>query len=67
MGIGKWMLTQAFMKIVHVSEITGLYLIIVDAKEESKKFYEHYGFIKFKNKSLSYFLCIETVKKAMKI
>lgn len=66
-GIGKWMLTQAFIKIVHVSEITGLYLIIVDAKEESKKFYEHYGFIKFKNKSLSYFLCIETVKKAMKI
>ena len=64
-GIGKWLLTQAFIKIVHVAEITGLYLIIVDAKETSKSFYEHYGFINFKDKELSYFLPVETVRKAM--
>ena len=64
-GIGKWLLTQAFIKIVHVSEITGLYFIIVDAKESSKSFYEHYGFIKFNDKDLAYFLPVETVRKAM--
>ena len=59
------MLAQAFIKIVHVAEITGLYFIIVDAKETSKSFYEHYGFIKFNDKELSYFLTIETVRKTM--
>jgi GNAT superfamily N-acetyltransferase len=36
-GIGKWLLAQAFLKIIHVAEITGLYFIIVDAKETSGK------------------------------
>lgn len=64
-GIGKWLLAQAFIKIVHAAEITGLYFIIVDEKETSKSFYEHYGFIKFKDKELSYFLTVEAVRKAM--
>ncbi|MCR5732146.1 MAG: GNAT family N-acetyltransferase [Sphaerochaetaceae bacterium] len=64
-GIGKWLLKMAFLKIIQVAEITGLYLIIVDAKESSRKFYEHYGFIKFKEKDLSYFLTVDTVKRAM--
>ena len=66
-GIGKWLLTQAFIKIIHVTEITGLYFIIVDAKETSKSFYEHYGFIKFNNKEFSYFLTVDTVRKAMEL
>ena len=66
-GIGKWLLTQAFIKIIHVAEITGLYFIIVDAKETSKSFYEHYGFIKFNNKEFSYFLTVDTVRKAMEL
>lgn len=66
-GIGKWLLTQAFIKIIHVAEITGLYFIIVDAKETSKSFYEHYGFIKFNDKELSYFLTVDTVRKAMEL
>ena len=64
-GIGKWLLSQAFMKILQVSEITGIYLIIVDAKETSKKFYEKYGFIKFRNEKLTYCLPVETVRKAI--
>ena len=56
---------SGFKKIVHVSEITGLYFIIVDAKETSKTFYEHYGFIKFSDKDLTYFLPVKTVRKAM--
>ena len=50
-GIGKWLLAQAFIGIVHVAEITGLYLIIVDAKETSKSFYEPYGLLSSKIKN----------------
>ena len=64
-GIGKWLLKQAFIKILHVAEITGLFFIIVNAKETSKKFYEHFGFIKFNDKELTYFLLVDTVRKAM--
>ena len=64
-GIGKWLLAQAFIKIIHAADITGIYLIIVDAKESSKTFYEHYGFTKFNDNELTYFLTVDTVRKAM--
>ena len=64
MGVGKWLLSQAFIKILHVADVTGIYFIIVDAKETSKSFYEHFGFIKFFDQKLSYFLPVETVRKA---
>ena len=66
-GTGKWLLKQAFLKIIQVADVTGLYLIIVDAKESSKTFYEHYGFYKFADKELSYFILIDTVRKAMQL
>ena len=64
-GVGKWLLAQAFIKIIHVSDVTGLYFIIVDAKESSKSFYEHYGFQKFMDEELSYFILVDTVRKAI--
>lgn len=64
-GIGKWLLVQAFTKAVHVADVTGLYFIIVDAKETSKSFYEYYGFHKFFDEDLSYFILVDTVRKAM--
>lgn len=64
-GIGKWLLAQAFTKAIHVADVTGLYFIIVDAKEASKSFYEHYGFHKFFDEDLSYFILLDTVRKAM--
>lgn len=64
-GIGKWLLAQAFIKSIAVSEITGLKFIIVDAKESSKSFYEHYGFIRLYDKELCYFIPIETIKAAI--
>ena len=64
-GIGKWLLAQAFRKVLQVADITGLYLIIVDAKETSRSFYEHYGFLKFSNADLSYFMLVDTVRKAI--
>lgn len=64
-GVGKWLLAQAFLKVIQVADITGLYFIIVDAKESSKNFYEHYGFKKFLDEELSYFILVDTVRKAI--
>lgn len=64
-GIGKWLLAQSFTKIIQVADVTGLYFIIVDAKETSKSFYEHYGFQKFIDEDLSYFILVDTVRKAI--
>ena len=64
-GIGKWLLSQVFIKAVQVSDITGLYLIIVDAKETSKSFYEYYGFQRLVDEDLSYFVMVDTIRKAI--
>lgn len=64
-GIGKWLLAHAFTKIIQVADVTGLYFIIVDAKETSKSFYEHYGFQKFIDEDLFYFMLVDTVRKAI--
>lgn len=64
-GIGKWLLAQAFTKIIQVADVTGLYFIIVDAKETSISFYEHYGFQKFIDEDLFYFMLVDTVRKAI--
>lgn len=64
-GIGRWLLAQAFIKIVQVADITGIYFIIVDAKKTSKAFYEHYGFHKFNDEELTYFILVDTVRKAI--
>lgn len=64
-GVGKWLLAQAFIKIIQVADVTGIYFIIVDAKETSKSFYEQYGFIKFKDEDLTYFILVDTVRKAI--
>lgn len=64
-GAGRWLLSQAFLKAVQVADVTGLYLIIVDAKETSKGFYEHYGFRKLEDEDLSYYMLVDTVRKAI--
>ena len=64
-GFGKRLLKQAFLKIIQVAEVTGLYFIIVDAKESSKSFYERYGFIRLQEKELTYFIPVETVRSAV--
>jgi len=39
LGIGKWLLTQIFIKVIQVADITAVYFILVDAKDSSKSFY----------------------------
>ena len=62
---GEMLLTFALKRIVLVSASVGIKVVVVDAKEESRQFYEKYGFISLTNNSLTYILPIETVLKAL--
>ena len=64
-GIGKYLLKQTFLKILQAAEITGIYLIIVDAKESAVSFYEQFGFIKLPDYESTYFLPIETIRNSI--
>ncbi|MBR4461648.1 MAG: GNAT family N-acetyltransferase [Erysipelotrichaceae bacterium] len=64
-GYGSSLLKNALLKIVRLSEHTGIYFIIVDAKESSASFYEHYGFIRLNMGNLTYIIPVSTVRKAI--
>ena len=63
--IGKSLLSFALKKIVVASLNIGIKFALVDAKEESKSFYEKYGFIPLADKPLSYIMPIEQIAKAI--
>lgn len=65
-GIGQLLLREAFQKIAAVSEITGVHIVLVDAKEASRGFYEHFRFRSLLSYPSTYFLPVSTIKKAMK-
>lgn len=65
-GFGKKLLKDAFLKILSIADTIGVRLVVVDAKESSKSFYEKYGFNKLKQKEMSYFLMVDTLKLAIK-
>ena len=64
-GYGKALLTQAFIKILSVVDTIGVRLVVVDAKESSASFYEKYGFKRLLTDKLSYYLLVDTLKKAI--
>lgn len=63
-GYGKALLTFAFKKILIAAINIGIKLVVVDAKEEAKHFYEHYGFIKIKD-SDTYMMPVELLIEAL--
>ena len=65
-GYGRELLKQAFVRILSVAATVGVRLVVVDAKESSKSFYEKYGFARLKNDKLSYYLLLDTVVEALK-
>ena len=67
-GIGKRLLRHALEYAIDISQKTGIYAVRVDAKdEEGKEYYrDKFGFIEFKDASLSLFLPLATIKEAQK-
>ena len=64
-GTGRWILTQAFLKAVEVSNSVGVFAVLVDAiDEKAKGFYLKYGFIPFEAHPLTLFLPLATIKAA---
>lgn len=62
-GIGKFLLVDALHRIYEASKIVAAFAVIVDAKDsESKKFYQHFGFIECKENELTLFLPLETIQ-----
>lgn len=64
-GFGKALLKEAFAKIVYASINVGVRIVLVDAKETSKTFYEQFGFQLLKEDSLTYFISMSTVLDAI--
>ena len=65
-GYGRELLRQAFLRILNVATTVGVRLIVVDAKESSKSFYEKYGFAHLKSNKLTYYLLLDTLVEALK-
>jgi len=68
-SIGKLLLKFAIKKAIELKENYGCIGIVVDAKEEAKKFYKKYGFIEINTlqKSLTtpMYLSIKTIKESL--
>lgn len=63
-SMGKFLLMDAFERILEVSMSIAAYAIVVDAKnEKSKKFYERFGFFSYEENSMSLYIPIKTVEK----
>ena len=63
-GIGRYLIKECFLRILAISKTIGIHLIIVDAKESSTGFYEHYGFNLLKKDTLTYFIKLSVVEEA---
>ena len=65
-GYDALLLKDALLRIVNLSQHTGIYFVLVDAKKESISFYEHYGFVSLKDADLTCLLPVATIKKAIR-
>jgi len=66
LGLGSRLLVDALRRAINLFDDIGIYSVLVDAKNESAvHFYEHYGFIRFPDRSNTLFLPIETILKAL--
>lgn len=64
-GYGKELLRFALIRVASISKEIGIKVIVVDAKEEAKTFYEHYGFVPLKTRKNTYVLPIEQILSAL--
>jgi predicted N-acetyltransferase YhbS len=66
LGIGSWLLKQALVKALQISETTGIYAVLVDAiDDKAKLFYQKYGFISLPSDPLTLFLPLQTIRIAV--
>ena len=65
LGYGKEMMKNIFTKVVSVSNLVGIFGLIVEPKETAVGFYTKFGFANIPD-SETYLLAVSTIKKAYK-
>jgi len=66
-GMGKYLLFDAFHRILQAADTLAVYALVVDAKDDKAcAFYEHYGFLRFPNTHSRLFIPVETLRQAAK-
>jgi GNAT superfamily N-acetyltransferase len=61
-GYGKWMLIDALKKLLAASDCVAFPVVIVDAKDGAKQFYEHFGFQAFQEYENKLFITIADIR-----
>ena len=64
-GFGEWLLIDALRKLLAASDSVAFPVIIVDAKDGAKQFYERYGFQAFRNTDNKLFITIADVRASL--
>ena len=64
-GLGKYLLFDAFQRVLWAAETLAVYAVIVDAKnDEARAFYERYGFLRFPDTPSRLFISVEALRRA---
>ncbi len=63
-GVGSWLVVDALLKLLNASEIVGFSLIVVDAKDGKKSFYEKFGFQSFKDEKNKMYISVADIRKS---
>jgi len=61
---GEWLLIDALKKLLQASDTVGFPLVVVDAKDGAKHFYEKYGFTAFQDAENKLFITIADIRRA---
>ena len=61
-GYGNWMLIDALKKLLGASDSVAFPVVIVDAKDGAKQFYEHFGFQAFQECENKLFITIADIR-----
>ena len=61
-GFGEWLLVDALKKLLKASDTVAFPIIIVDAKEGAKLFYEKYGFTAFHDSENKLYITVADVR-----
>ena len=64
-GFGEWLLIDALAKLLGASDSVAFPVIIVEAKDGSKHFYEKYGFTAFEDDKSKLFITIADVRASL--
>jgi len=64
-GFGEWLLIDALAKLLSASDSVAFPVIIVEAKDGSKHFYEKYGFTAFEDDESKLFITIADVRASL--